>query len=336
MNLEHRAVTRRLGLAGGIAAGIATSLIIASPAAADQLSAVVANDVLTVKGSSSDDRIALRLAAGAPGTLQVDFGDDAPAEFSFDRTTFSRINVLTRDGNDQFRVDQANGAFADEALTVEGGSGNDILDGGDQVELFIAGAGNDAVDGNRGNDTAQLGSGQDSFRWDPGDGSDVVEGQFGFDTLDFNGAAVAENMSLSADGGRSVFLRDAGNIRMDMDDVEGLDLTTLGAVDTFVLNDMSGTDFKAANVDLSGPAGGGDAAADVVTVNATNDDDEIEVTADGAAVEVDGLKTTLRLTGSETIDDLRINTLDGDDEVAVDNAVAALIEVLVDLGVGQS
>ena len=76
MNLEHRAVTRRLGLAGGIAAGIAASLIAASPAAADPLSAVVANDVLTIKGSSGDDRIALRLAAGAPGTLQVDFGDD--------------------------------------------------------------------------------------------------------------------------------------------------------------------------------------------------------------------------------------------------------------------
>ncbi len=336
MNLEHRAAARRLGLAGGIAAGIAASLIIASPAAADPLSAVVANDVLTVKGSSADDRIALRLAAGAPGTLEVDFGDDASAEFSLDRSTFSRINVQTRSGNDQFRVDQTNGAFADEALTVEGGSGNDNLNGGDQVELFIAGSGDDNVDGNRGNDTAQLGSGQDSFRWDPGDGSDVVEGQSGFDTLDFNGAAGPENMSLSANGRRSVFLRDAANIRMDMDDVEGLDLTTLGSVDTFVLNDMSGTDFRRAIVDLSGPAGGGDAAVDVVTVNATEEDDEIDVTADGAAIEVAGLKTTLSLTGSETTDQLKIDALDGDDEVDVDAAVPTLINVLVDLGAGES
>ena len=125
-----------------------------------------------------------------------------------------------------------------------------------------------------------------------------MEGQFGFDTLDFNGAGVAENMSLSPNGGRSLFLRDAANIRMDMDDVENLDLTALGSVDTFVLNDMSGTDFRQANVDLSGPAGGGDAAADVVTVNGTNDDDEIDVTTDGTRIDVAGLKTTLRLTGS--------------------------------------
>ena len=97
-------------------------------------------------------------------------------------------------GDDAFRVDQTNGAFADEALTVDGGSGSDFLDGGDGVETFVGGSGRDAVDGNRGNDTGILGSGDDSFRWDPGDGSDVVEGQSGTDTLDFNGAGANEVM----------------------------------------------------------------------------------------------------------------------------------------------
>ena len=163
--------------------------------------------------------------------------------------------MFTGSGNDQFRVDQVNGAFTDEALTIDGGNGHDTLDGGDGVELFIGGNGRDAVDGNRGNDTALLGNGRDSFRWDPGDGSDIVEGENGTDTLDFNGAGVDEIMSLSPNGERSLFLRNVANIRMDMNGVERLDLTALGGADTITVDDMSGTDFRRADVDLSAPTG---------------------------------------------------------------------------------
>jgi len=103
----------------------------------------------------------------------VDFGDDSSADQSFDRSTFSSIEVFLRSGNGRFRVDQIHGAFADEALTVHGAGGHDTLDGGDGAELFDGGSGRDAADGNRGNDTGVLGSGWDSLRWDPGDGSDV-------------------------------------------------------------------------------------------------------------------------------------------------------------------
>ncbi len=243
--------------------------------------------------------------------------------------------MFTRSANDTFRVDQANGAFADEQLTVDGGSGNDALNGGSGNELFLGRSGNDTVDGNQGNDTGVLGSGTDSFRWDPGDGSDIVEGQSGTDTLDFNGAGVNEIMSLSPDGGRSVFLRDAANIRMDMDGVERLDLTALGGTDTMTVNDMTGTDFRRANVDLSGPAGGGDGQADTVTVNGTPRGDYIDVNANGARVEVSGLRTATNVTGSETIDRLQVNGLGGNDDVDVDPAVLALIGVVVDLGSGQ-
>ena len=156
--------------------------------------------------------------------------------------------------------------------------------------MFLGGNGADTVDGNRGNDTAYLGNGRDSFRWDPGDGSDIVEGQNGTDTLDFNGAAANEIMSLSPNGTRSLFLRDVANIRMDMDDVERLDLTALGGVDTVTVDDMSGTDFRRADVDLSGPAGGGDAAADVVNVNGTAGADRIRVVTEAARVDVKGLR----------------------------------------------
>ena len=51
-----------------------------------------------------------------------------------------------------------------------------------------------------GNDLALLGSGSDTFVWNPGDDNDILEGQAGFDTMLFNGANVAENIDISADG----------------------------------------------------------------------------------------------------------------------------------------
>ena len=72
--------------------------------------------------------------------------------------------------------------------------------------MLIGGDGNDFVDGEQGNDVALLGAGDDTFQWDPGDGNDTVEGQAGIDTLLFNGANVAENIDISANGGRAPLL----------------------------------------------------------------------------------------------------------------------------------
>ena len=101
--------------------------------------------------------------------------------------------MFTGSGN-EFRVDQANGAFTDEALTVDGGNGHDTRDGGDGVEFFIGGNGRDAVDGNRGNDTALLGTDGTSSV-----GTRVTAAMSSrartAPTLDFNGAGVDEIMS---------------------------------------------------------------------------------------------------------------------------------------------
>ncbi len=333
---NHSRAARRLGLAAGIGA-VAAVLVTAGPASAAQANtAWIAHDTLFVNGSNHDDRIALRLKAGAPSILEVDFGDDGSAERSFDRAKFSKIKVNAFGGDDQIRIDQVNGAFADEAITVYAGSGNDRFDGGDGAERFYGGWGHDAADPNRGDDTGIMGPGSDSFRWDPGDGSDVVEGQDGWDTLDFNGAGADENMSLSPNGGRSVFLRDVANIRMDMDGVEKLDLTALAGVDTFTANDMTGTDFRVAAVDLQGPTGGPDGQADLVTVNGSARWDRIFLGTQGSTVVADGLQTQVRIAGSERLDKVQVNTLGGNDRVLVDGTVFALIGIDVDLGPGQS
>ena len=335
---NHRNLrARHLGVVATAALGL--SLATAAPAVADPAlhpsaaPASITNDTLTVLGTSASDRIALRLAAGDPNTLQVDFGDDGSDE-TFDRTTFSAINVILLGGDDQFRVDQINGSFAAEALSVDGGSGDDTMLGGDGNEVFFGGSGRDFADGNRGHDAAFLGSGEDTFQWDPGDGSDDVDGGSGKDSLLFNGANVAERMSLFADGSRSVFLRDPGAVRMNMDDVEVLDLHALGGADALTIGDMTGTELRDANVDLSS-AGVGDGQIDDVILTGTDKADHVKVRTSDGAVVTQGLKTDVRITGGETTDRLQVNTLDGNDQVRVDDDAAALVSVAVDLGAGQ-
>ena len=122
--------------------------------------------------------------------------------------------------------------------------------------------------------------------WDPGDGSDTVEGQDGADTMRFNGAVAAERIDLSANGSRLKLFRDVGAITMDTAGVERVDVNALGGADVVTTNDLSGTGVTAVNVDLAGALGGtaGDGQADRVIVNATNGDDTVNVNGDANGV----------------------------------------------------
>ena len=191
MTIKTPHIRRRpLIVSAGVAVAVAAGLASASPAGAAP-SASVANDTLTVTGSSGNDTLVLRVQAATPNVLEVDFGGDGTAEFDFDRSTFSKVAVTLASGRDAFSIDRGAVSLADETMTIDGGSGDDNLTGSNAVEVFIGGSGRDFVDGNQGNDTGIMGSGDDTFRWDPGDGSDIVEGESGRDTMDFNGAAGA-------------------------------------------------------------------------------------------------------------------------------------------------
>ena len=111
-----------------------------------------------------------------------------------------------------------------------------------------------------------MGAGDDTFVWDPGDGSDVVEGQDNADTMLFNGAGVGEDFDVSANGNRLRFFRTQGAITMDLNDTEFIEVQTLGGADNAVVNDVTGTDLKLVAFDLEAAIGGGagDGAADSV------------------------------------------------------------------------
>jgi hypothetical protein len=79
----------------------------------------------------------------------------------------------------------------------------------------------------------------------------TIEGQAGFDTLDFNGANAAENIDISANGGSATFFRGVANVTMDLDDVETISFDALGGSNDVVINDMSGTDVTKVEVDLA-------------------------------------------------------------------------------------
>ena len=89
-------------------------------------------------------------------------------------------------------------------------------------------------------------AGDDTFVWNPGDGSDVVDGQDGFDTLQFNDANIAETVNISAKGTRASLTRDIGGVTMDLGTMERIQIAALGGADNFVVNDLS-NDRRAAS-----------------------------------------------------------------------------------------
>jgi Ca2+-binding RTX toxin-like protein len=327
--MGSRALTRILVCAASVTAVLAFG---AGPAWASYTAQIVAG-TLQVTGNGASDKLALRLRAGVPSVLEVDVGDNGTADASFDRSLFTGISVSAGGGNDRVRIDQTNGTFTDESITIDGGPGNDTLLGGSGNELFVGGPGDDFVDGNQGDDTALLGENDDTFHWDPGDGGDIVEGQPGDDVLDFNGANINEIFDISANGGRVRFTRNVANITMDLNDVEGIALHAFGGIDTVNVNDLSGTDVRTIGTGLALQSGGGDAAADTVVVNGTAGADTVAVSMIGGRPVVSGLAATVTVSGGEAANDvLQVNGSTGNDVTTVNGGISGLAALNVDGG----
>jgi Ca2+-binding RTX toxin-like protein len=218
-------------------------------------------------------------------------------------------------GDDTITLDQTNGPLpaarlfggaGNDTLTggssndrVSGQAGNDTLFGGGGNDVLYGGAGNDFVDGDQGADVGFLGAGNDVFRWDPGDGSDRVEGGDGFDEMEFNGAAGAETFALSANGERALFTRVQGNIVMDLNEVEKVTVNTLGGADTITINDPTGTDIAEIDINL-GSGGIGD--ADTIVIN--NDEDVQVIFGENGNLTILGVSgAVVNITGFEALND---------------------------------
>jgi Ca2+-binding RTX toxin-like protein len=289
------------------------------------------NDTVEVNGGNGAENFTIT----ANGS-RVRFDRVNPAPFSLDIGTTENLVVNANGGDDT--ITAGNGLAPLIQITMDGGAGNDTLIGGDGNDTLIGGDGNDFIDGGRGNDVALMGAGDDTFVWNPGEGSDTVEGQTGFDTMIFNGANINEQINVSANGQRVRFTRDVANIVMDLNGVEGIDFNALGGADTVTVSDLTGTDVSQINLDLASPPGSGvgDGQADAVIVNGTNQADAVTVAGDASGVAVVGLAAQVNITGAEAANDrLTINTLDGDDVLDASGIAVGAIGLTADGGDGD-
>jgi Ca2+-binding RTX toxin-like protein len=306
---------RSRALATGALAAAALGFTVAQATAA--ATAQVENGKLTITGTNGADDITL---LGLGGTLEVDVNGDGVGDFSFDRSTFTAIDVIARGGDDRV-LNRAQ--IVDEITTIDGGGGHDTLTGGLGDQTLIGGSGNDAVSGGDGDDTGRLGTGNDRFTWNPGDDDDVVEGEAGADALDFNGSGAGETIDVSANGSRVRLLRDIANVNMDLGGVERVEVDAFGGTDTLVAGDAAGTELEAFAFNL-----GTDSVADSVIIGATPDDDSVVLGNEGAAQVVSGLAAEVQVTG-EAQDEINVGTGDGSDTISANVAVtgAALFDV---------
>jgi Ca2+-binding RTX toxin-like protein len=321
-------------------------------------------------GGAGDDRIIWNpgddsdIAEGGAGndTLEVNLGNASErfditangdrvhlersfvAPFTIDAGTIENIVINANGGDDV--INSGPGLSPLLHMTIDGGSGNDIIGGGAGDDVLLGGDGNDIIAGGQGNDRVSLGAGDDAFLWFPsngpnGDGSDVVDGGTGFDTLVFNGSTPNENFSISAKGEHVQLFRGVfgvGNSTTDLVGMERIDLTTRGGSDNVVVNDLTGTDVQQVNIDLgfdeqSIP----DHQPDTVTINATAGNDSIFITnSDVAQIFVNGLAEEVTIVGADpSLDTLIVNGLGGNDTIDASSLSAQWINLTIDGGAGN-
>jgi Ca2+-binding RTX toxin-like protein len=148
----------------------------------------------------------------------------------------------------------------------------------------------------------------------------------------FNGANVAENITISANGERALFFRNIANVTMDLNDVERIEFNALGGADTIVVNDLSGTDVTEVAIDLGAAGGGGDAQPDTIVVNGTNGDDVILLVLDGSTLQVLGLAAQIVVENFEATDTIRILGLGGDDVIEASGVGSGGPQLILDGG----
>ena len=304
---------RRLAIAG---APLVATLALAAPAGA-ATSMQVDDRTLQVTGDNAGNQI---VVYPQQNDVIVDIGDDGVAEFTAHRAAFDKVEVRGGGGDDRLFVQYAGSLPL--PITLDGGSGNDDLRGGAFAETLIGGIGDDVADGNLGVDSVKLGAGNDRFNWDPGDSNDIVEGETGTDTIQFNGANIGEQIDITANGDRVKLTRNIATITLDLGGIEQAHVRSLGGADNVNVGNLAGTGLRTADVDLRGFDGNGDAQADTVTLSGTDAADRFTVGGADGKLLLDGAATDVTVTAAEAQDHAKVAALGEADTIS--NTAAAV------------
>ncbi len=155
---------------------------------------------LATPGGCSTPEYSSGVSCPMPAKLRIELGggNDVPG-FSMRWPAGSTIEVLGQDGDDNLR----DVTHSEAASVIDGGAGNDALQGFLGNDLLIGGPGNDKIDGHEGDDRLEGGDGDDLLKPDTykSPGNDVVDGGAGRDeaedwTIPDGGSHPPANISL--------------------------------------------------------------------------------------------------------------------------------------------
>lgn len=360
--LQHLAVD----LAGSVSSedGSADTVLFTGTPAADAVTGRWGADSLDWTADGVEHQVLHALSAtesGTPDSVRLDLGGDSGDSFtatgSADPETFTVTGaspsvLVQQSARLPFQVDGADattvlaGGGADSltatgalagltVLTMNGGGGPDLVVGGNGDDQLSGGGGADVVRGGQGADTVDLGPGADAFTWSPGDSSDTADGAGGADTLLFQGANIAENLTLDRLGDGARLTRNVAAVTLTMRQVESLVVKALGGADVATVSNLRGTGLSSVLVDLAGTLDGtaGDGAADVLHVQGTPGPDQLTLAGDSDTTTVGGLGAPVGFDHLEAGDQVTVDGLAGTDTMTASGTSGDdQLEAWADLG----
>ncbi|MEE3099610.1 MAG: calcium-binding protein, partial [Pseudomonadota bacterium] len=159
----------------------------------------------------------------------------------FERTNFGEFSInirtteemIVRGGGGDDLLDATALEAGSIALRAFGGAGSDTLIGSQGDDELRGAGGADRLVGFRGDDVMIGGKGRDALVWNNGDGSDLMRGQAGFDSVEVNGSDEAGDVFevRSTDDGALFERVNFGNFALDMRSVERLAVSGGGGDD---------------------------------------------------------------------------------------------------------
>ena len=200
------------------------------------------SDTTEVNGAAAGEEFTVKPSTAMPGFVRFDRLTDPPGPFNIEISgDTERLDLNANGGNDSITADPG---FASLKLDVEGGEGNDNLDGGDAADLLSGGPGNDRLTGDDNpaftQDVSLGDAGDDTMVWNPGDDDDINEGGPDNDTAEVNGGGKERFEVARGAGDRVAFARVQPNssfgapFSVDIGTTENLRLNAGDGDDTIV------------------------------------------------------------------------------------------------------
>jgi Ca2+-binding RTX toxin-like protein len=271
-------------------AGVAAAAALAFPgaASADVTKQVVNGDLIVT--SNAGDPVVITDVGG-----QVKVNGDDPQPGGVASATIDSIAVTGGpDANDiDLKGVNATAFPLLTSVTVDGGDGNDTINGSQLADVLDGGDGDDHIIGDDNpqgtRDDVRGDAGDDTMVWNPGDDDDINEGGDGDDTVEVNGGGGPEDFQVkpSSVAGRVSFDRTGptppGPFNIDIGTSEHLVLNAGSGDD--IVNSDAGLDALGFALDIDGGDGndvidGGD-GADLLSGGNGND----KITADDNPVD---------------------------------------------------